>query len=46
MARLIPVIEVEKVIGKGTDESPLRTIREYWTIDGELLAKSEDPLEI
>ncbi len=41
-AKVIPVIEVKTVIGKGTDQDPVRCIREYWTFNGDLLAVNEE----
>lgn len=37
-AKVIKVIRIESYFGDGTKESPGRTIAEYWTLDGELLA--------
>ncbi len=36
---LIEVIKTESVCGKGTEESPVRIIIEYWSLEGELLAR-------
>lgn len=38
MARMVSVIEVEYRSGKGTEEDPSRPIKEYWSLEGELLA--------
>lgn len=35
---IIRVIEVQTVIGKGTERDPKRIITEYWSPQGELLA--------
>lgn len=41
-ARLIQVIETSIARGKGTEEDPVRTVRQYWSADGKLLAE-DDP---
>lgn len=38
-AKLIRVIEVWTTRGDGTEANPCRTIRQYWSIKGELLAE-------
>ena len=39
-ARLIQVIETDlEMRGKGIEGSPIRRIRQYWSVDGELLAE-------
>ena len=43
MAKVIQVIEVEVMRGKGTEDSVLRGVMQYWSLDGELLAEN-DPL--
>lgn len=43
MPRVLQVIETERVIGKGEAADPMRTQREYYTVDGELLGRGEDP---
>lgn len=40
--KLIEVIEVIFIRGKGTDNDPVRRLKQYWSTDGELLATSED----
>ena len=35
-AELVNVIRTE---GIGTEESPVRTIRRYWTLDGKLISE-------
>ncbi len=42
-AKLIQVIETESEVGRGTDNDPVRTVKQYWSTEGELLAIS-DPL--
>lgn len=42
-ARVIQVIETISLAGDGTDENPLYEIRQYWSSDGKLLAKSGSP---
>jgi hypothetical protein len=40
--RVFQVIETNIAVrGKGTQESPLRRIKQYWTLDGELLAEHD-----
>ena len=41
-ARVRQVIEVMTWIGNGSDESPYRSIREYWSLQGQLLAIREE----
>lgn len=43
MAKVIQVIETEECRGKGTPDSPLRGVKQYWSLDGKLLAEF-DPL--
>lgn len=43
MAKVIQVIEVEITRGKGTEDSVMRGVTQYWSLDGELLAEN-DPL--
>ncbi len=38
-AELIEVIKTDSVCGKGTEESPVRVIIEYWSLEGKLLAR-------
>ena len=40
-ARVMQVIETISLTGDGTNESPLYEMRQYWSLDGKLLAKSE-----
>lgn len=37
------VIEVQSAYGKGTEDDPSRIVTEYWSMEGELLARN-DPL--
>ena len=37
------VIEVQSAYGKGTEADPVRIVTEYWSMEGELLARN-DPL--
>ena len=34
-AKIVEVIMTENVEGKGTPESPVHTMRRYWTLDAE-----------
>ena len=46
MPRVLQVIEAEDRVGSGRDEDdPVRVIRRYYTLDGDLLASSPDPWE-
>lgn len=40
-ARVIQVIETVTLAGDGTDAHPVYEVRQYWTLDGELLAKND-----
>ena len=40
-ARIVHVIAVETVVGKGTERDPNRIITEYWSTEGKLLAVSD-----
>lgn len=42
-AKVIQVIETQSARGAGTSDQPTRTVKEYWTLDGEKLAES-DPI--
>ena len=42
MAKLIQVIEAERVTGRGVVRDPLRKVTEYWSPDGDLIA-TRDP---
>jgi hypothetical protein len=46
MPRVIKVIELVKEHGDGTMESPIRLIRVYYSLDGEYLGQSPDPLAL
>lgn len=39
-AKVIQVIVVDTVVGNGSQESPYTSIKEYWSLDGQLLATS------
>ena len=40
-AKVIQVIVTESVVGRGTEEDPTRSILQYWSLNGEFLAKVE-----
>ncbi|MBW8888922.1 MAG: hypothetical protein JF616_14300 [Fibrobacteres bacterium] len=42
-AKLIQVIEVEHIRGGGNEHEPLRPVKTYWDLKGNLLAE-QDPL--
>lgn len=37
-ARVIQVIETTALLGAGTVDDPCRIVKQYWSVDGELLA--------
>jgi len=45
-ARVIKVIEVKSLVGEGTAENPIREITEYFSFDGERIARTEYPSEV
>ena len=38
-AEIVKVIRTETVEGKGTEESPVCSVRRYWTLEGELISE-------
>ena len=40
--KVVKVLQVEHLVGMGTMGSVCRMVREYWTLDGKLIAR-EDP---
>lgn len=42
IAELIEVIHTEATRGKGTEESPIRVVHQYWSKDGILLAEKDE----
>lgn len=38
-AQVIQVIETISLRGTGTDDDPVRAVRQYWSFNGELLAE-------
>lgn len=40
-AKVIQVIVTESVVGLGVEKDPVRTVKQYWGVDGELLAVSD-----
>jgi hypothetical protein len=44
-ARMIQVIEVEHIRGGGTENEPLRAVKTYWDMKGNLLAE-QDPFQM
>jgi len=40
-ARVIQVIETVSLAGDGTDTNPVYEVHQYWTLDGDLLAKND-----
>jgi hypothetical protein len=44
-ARVIKVIEVHASRGRGAEGDPYRTVVQYWSEDGELLAERDEWLK-
>ena len=40
-AGVIQVIETVSLAGDGTDTNPVYEVHQYWTLDGDLLAKND-----
>lgn len=40
-ARVIQVIETRSLKGSGTDGDPVRAIKQFWDLDGSLIAESD-----
>lgn len=40
-ARIVHVIEIETIVGKGTERDPNRIVTEYWSTEGQLLAVND-----
>ena len=40
-ARVIQVIETRSLKGGGTDSDPVRAIKQFWDLDGNLIAESD-----
>jgi hypothetical protein len=40
--KVIEVVRVEVVIGDGTETHPYRTLTQFWSVDGELLAERDN----
>lgn len=38
-AEIVKVIRTETVEGKGTEESPVCSVRRYWTLEGKLISE-------
>ena len=38
-AEIVKVIRTDTVEGKGTEESPVCSVRRYWTLEGELISE-------
>lgn len=41
LAEVVQVIHVLATRGDGTDENPIRLVRQFWSLDGTLLAESD-----
>ena len=41
-AKVISVIETKSTRGDGTSASPVRTVYQYWSLDGVLLAEKDE----
>lgn len=42
MAKLIQVIETERKVGTGREDDPYRTVKQFWSPEGELLMEDDD----
>lgn len=40
-AKIVPVIVTESLRGKGSEEDPVRKVKQYWSCEGELLAEND-----
>jgi len=40
-AKVVPVIVTEALRGIGTENDPVRIVKQYWSFDGELLAEND-----
>ena len=40
-AKIVPVIVTESLRGIGTENDPVRIVKQYWSFDGELLAEND-----
>ena len=40
-AKVIQVIETESIRGAGTEDDPVRIVKQYWDFDGNLLAEND-----
>ncbi len=40
--KLVKVIKVIKTIGNGTEKNPVRTVIQYWSLNGKLLVTMDD----
>ena len=41
VVKVTQVVEVKSFVGTGTEDDPIRSITEYWSFDGKLLAARE-----
>lgn len=37
-AKIIKIIQTKSILGLGTKEDPVKTVTQYWTLDGHLIA--------
>ena len=44
-AKAVLVIETEALRGCGTEDDPCRIVRQYWSLEGELLAQNDPCIE-
>ncbi|MBR2503296.1 MAG: carboxypeptidase [Oscillospiraceae bacterium] len=40
-AKIIPVIVTESLRGMGTEYDTVRTVKQYWSLEGEMLAEND-----
>ena len=41
-AKVVAVIVTEALRGLGTEEDPVRIVKQYWNFEGELLAENDE----
>lgn len=45
-ARVIKVIETKSTRGAGTSANPVRSVTQYWSLNGELLAEKDKFMQV
>lgn len=44
-AKVIQVIETISIRGRGTEDDPVRAVKQFWSFEGELLAENDPIIE-